>query len=82
LEPGLERWDAGGTPARARWHMTLSVLLRLLPGPLAAGQLVGEVEVVRTGDRAKVRNTQELVAYLQQRAQAAPPAVSFDQPRT
>jgi hypothetical protein len=44
--------------------MNVSVLLRLLPEPLAHGHLVGEVEVERTGERATVKSAEELVDYL------------------
>ncbi|GEM_PF-4967471 len=61
----MKPWDAGGTPVSLAVQMNVSVLLRLLPEPLARGCLVGEVEVVRTGQRALVRSVEELVAYLQ-----------------
>jgi hypothetical protein len=44
--------------------MKVSVLLRLLRGPLTEGRLVGEVEVVETGERTVVRDVAQLVAYL------------------
>jgi hypothetical protein len=44
--------------------MNVSVLLRLLREPLAAGRLVGEVEVVDTGERTVVRDVEQLVDYL------------------
>ncbi len=49
--------------------MNISVLLRLLREPLAAGRVVGQVEVVDTGERTLVQNEQELLAYLRERAQ-------------
>jgi len=58
--------------------VSFSVLLRLLPGPLAAGCLVGELEVVATGERALVRSTEELVAYLRVQAFAAPRSAGRD----
>jgi hypothetical protein len=54
--------------------MNVSVLLRLLPEPLARGHLVGEVEVVRTGERVLVKSTEELVVYLQGVASTAAPS--------
>lgn len=48
--------------------MNLSVLLRLLREPLAAGRLVGEAEIVETGERTVVRDAAQLVDYLRDRA--------------
>jgi hypothetical protein len=48
--------------------MSFSVLLRVLPGPLAAGQVVGELEIVRTGRRVPVRSVDELIAQLRRAA--------------
>jgi hypothetical protein len=55
--------------------VSFSVLLRLLPGPLAGGQVVGELEVVRTGERVSVRSVDELMAQLRRAAHdaAGPP---------
>jgi hypothetical protein len=47
--------------------VNLAVLLRLLPGPLAESCLVGEVEVVRTGEKAVFHGAEQLVAYLRER---------------
>ncbi len=44
--------------------MSISVLLRLVREPLASGQLVGQVEVVETGERTVVRSAGELIGYL------------------
>ncbi len=44
--------------------MTVSVVLRIASQALAAGRLAGEVELVDTGERAVVRNADELVALL------------------
>lgn len=44
--------------------MTVSVVLRIASQALAAGRLAGEVELVETGERAVVRNADELVALL------------------
>jgi len=46
----------------------VSILLRLLPEPLAHGRLVGRVEVVETGERTVVRSVDELVSLLRDRA--------------
>ena len=40
----------------------ISLVLRLLPEPAAAGLLVGRVEVVDTGEIVTVRNAAELSA--------------------
>ena len=44
--------------------MTVSVVLRLLPGPLVDGEVVGQVEVVATGERLPVNGLGELVSAL------------------
>jgi hypothetical protein len=41
--------------------MTLSLLLHLAEEALAAGRLAGEAVLVETGERAVVRDAQELV---------------------
>ena len=40
----------------------VSLVLRLLPGPATAGELVGQVEVVDTGERLVIRSVDDLVA--------------------
>jgi hypothetical protein len=44
--------------------MTVSVVLRLVEGTLAAGKLVGFLEVVATGERVAVRGGDELLEAL------------------
>jgi hypothetical protein len=44
--------------------MTISIVLRVADAALDAGRLAGEVELVATGERAVVRNADELVAFL------------------
>jgi hypothetical protein len=44
--------------------MTVSVVLRLTPAALEAGRLAGEVEVVATGERAVVKDAEDLLAFL------------------
>jgi hypothetical protein len=44
--------------------VTVSVVLRLAPAALAAGRLAGEAELVATGERATVRNAEELVRFV------------------
>jgi hypothetical protein len=41
--------------------VVVTIVLRLLPGPLAAGELVGHAEVVATGASASVRNVSDLL---------------------
>ena len=59
-----------GRPPRSVSAVNISVLLRLLREPLASGRVIGQVEVVDTGDRALVHDERELVAYLREQAQA------------
>jgi hypothetical protein len=42
----------------------VSVLLRLAPEALAEGRLSGEATLVQTGDRALVRDADELIVFL------------------
>ena len=44
--------------------MTVSVVLRLIPDELRSGKIVGEAEVVATGERQIIRSMAELVALL------------------
>jgi hypothetical protein len=44
--------------------MTLSVVLRLIPGELLEGRIAGEAEVVETGERRIVRDLDELLRFL------------------
>ena len=44
--------------------MTIALVLRVAPEALAAGRLAGEAELVETGERAVVRNADELVAFV------------------
>ena len=46
--------------------MVITVVLRLLPGPLESGDLVGHVEHVSTGVMESVRGPAELVAFCRQ----------------
>jgi len=39
----------------------VSVVLRLLPGPASDGRVVGEAEVVSTGERVAIRAVEDLV---------------------
>lgn len=48
--------------------VTVPVLLRLLREPLAAGRLVGEAELVETGERILIRDARQLIACLRDRA--------------
>jgi hypothetical protein len=44
--------------------MTVSLLLRLAEAALASGRLAGEAVLVESGERAVVRDAQELVEFL------------------
>jgi hypothetical protein len=44
--------------------MTVSLLLRLVERALAAGRLTGEAVLVETGERAVVRDAQEIVEFV------------------
>jgi hypothetical protein len=44
--------------------MTISVVLRLAPAALGAGRLAGEAELVATGERATVRDADELIRFV------------------
>jgi hypothetical protein len=69
-------WD---DPHVASAVVNISVLLRLLREPLASGHVVGQVEVVETGERMVVRNVKELVAYLRERAAADTEAMASEE---
>ena len=49
---------------------TVTVVLRLARTELDAGRLAGGVEVVATGERAVVRDVQELIRFLREREDA------------
>ena len=66
----LARGTLVGRAAAHSDGVSLSVLLRLIPGPLADGQLVGELEMVKTGERVRMQSTEQLIAYLQRCALA------------
>jgi hypothetical protein len=44
--------------------MTLALVLRLVEEALARGRLAGEVQIVETGERAVVRDAQELIEFV------------------
>lgn len=44
--------------------MTVSVVLRLVEQALASGRLAGEARLVGSGERAEIRDAEELVAFL------------------
>jgi hypothetical protein len=48
--------------------MVITVVLRLLAGPLESGDLVGHVEDVSTGATESVRGAAEIVAFARQAA--------------
>jgi hypothetical protein len=54
--------------------MTISVVLRLAEQALATGRLAGEVHLVASGERAEIRDAEELVAFLrgERHAEAEP----------
>ena len=57
---------------------SVSVVVHLVEDALDDGRLAGEVQVVETGASTVVRDTGELVAFVQ-RHRPAPPASSRDQ---
>jgi hypothetical protein len=44
--------------------VTVSVVLRLVDAALHAGRLAGEAEIVATGERATVRDADELIRFV------------------
>ncbi len=60
-------------------HMgaSVSVVMHLVERALDQGRLAGEVEVVETGARSMVRDTDELVAFVQ--AHRPPPGPGQDE---
>ena len=58
--------------------MLVTLIVRLLPDPLAAGELVGEIENVHSGERTLVRELADLVGFARQAAehQLASPSTS------
>jgi hypothetical protein len=44
--------------------VTVSVVLRLVDTALHAGRLAGEAEIVATGERATVRDADELIRFV------------------
>ena len=68
--PARRRWTPIGRLTARLPSMLVTLIVRLLPDPLAAGELVGEVENVESGQRTLVRDLGELMKA----AQAAAPA--------
>ena len=62
-----------GRPVSSLGVMTISVVLRLVEQALAGGRLAGEVEIVDTGERASVRDAEELVRFLREPKTESPP---------
>jgi hypothetical protein len=60
--------------------MTISVVLRLVEQALACGRLAGEAEIVETGERAAVRDADELVQFLRD-PRPQPAQRTTEQPR-
>jgi hypothetical protein len=54
--------------------MTLSVLLRIARDALANGRLAGQVELVESGERTVVRDSEELIAFLRAAPVEPPPS--------
>ena len=52
--------------------MSVSILLRLMPGSRTGGRLAGQAELVDTGEVATFRDVDEMVAVLQRASLAAP----------
>ena len=53
-------------------RVTISVVLRVATAALDAGRLAGEAELVATGERATVRDAEELVRFLSHAARERP----------
>lgn len=53
--------------------MSIAVVLHLREDGLERGELVGEAEIVATGQVRRVRGTVELVAFLQALVSGGPP---------
>lgn len=51
--------------------VVVTLILRLLPGPLAHGELVGRAEVVATGEAASLRSVTDLMVLAQGAARRA-----------
>lgn len=64
---GRGHGTAVGRLAHTVAPMIVSVLLRLVPGAMAAGRIAGHVRVVETGDELVVRDVDELVWFLRER---------------
>lgn len=58
--------------------MAVTVVLRLLPGPLRAGELVGEAELVASGVIEAVRSVDEIVAFVRRVAVDSRGAAAVD----
>lgn len=67
IAPEGSRGTFVGRPASSVDLVSIAVLLRLLREPLVAGRLVGEAELVDTGERTVVRDAGQLIAYLRDR---------------
>lgn len=52
--------------------VTISVVLRLAKPALDAGRLAGEAELVATGERATVRDAEELIRFVNRCAREGP----------
>jgi hypothetical protein len=58
--------------------MTVSLLLRLVEEALASGRLAGEAVLVETGERAVVRDAQEIVEFVRSGSRAEAPEEGGD----
>ena len=59
--------------------MTISVVLRLIESALATGRVVGEAEIVQTGERVVVQDEQGLLEFLRGGVAARPEAPAPDE---
>ena len=59
------RWDGVGTARPYVPPVFVAFVLRVLPDELASGRVVGEVEVVETGEHIVIRSVEELCAVMQ-----------------
>jgi hypothetical protein len=60
--------------------MTVSVVLRIPQAALDAGRLAGEVELVATGERATVRDADDLIRFVNRSFGHEPPLRSEGAP--
>ena len=60
--------------------MAITLILRILPGPLAESELVGHAELVATGSSVAFRGAAELVALARAAVEEEAGARAVDEP--